>query len=281
MKKILKVIDILLETIGIHIDLRKPNSRRLKKALNLKPKLFKKTNFVYNDKKFIYQLSPMPSEEELFNFYKNKYWVDFRKERHLINTRDLFHFNLLNFYLKKYPPKKDLEKASFLNFGSGHGGISHIVHTHGMRVINIEPDPIPVIYSKFYKQFTSLEEYLKNSSEKIDIFYSSHVLEHLRDIEEFLKQLRLISHENTLFFIEVPDALSPGNGFQNNSIDIPHTLYFTKTFFESEFNEILHLSHQLFDNKMNIDINSDDDLNKPYEPKQRGVIRCISRKLKK
>tara|TARA_B100000989_G_scaffold278203_1_gene239796 strand:+ start:46843 stop:47688 length:846 start_codon:yes stop_codon:yes gene_type:complete len=281
MKKILKIIDILLETIGININLRKPNSRRLEKVLNLKPKPFKKTKFVYNNRKSIYQLSPMPSEKDLFNFYRNKYWVDFRKKRNLINTRDLFHFNLLNFYLKKYPPKSDLKKASFLNFGSGHGGISHIVYTHGMRVINIEPDPMTVKYSKFYEQFLSLEEYLKNSGDKIDIFYSSHVLEHLRDIEEFLKQLRLISHDNTLFFIEVPDALSPGNGVQNNSLDIPHTLYFTKKFFESEFNEILHISHQLFNNKMNIDINSYHDLNKPYEPKQRGVIRCISRKLKK
>ena len=76
----------------------------------------------------------------------------------------------------------------------------------------------------------------------------------------------------TLFFIEVPDGMSPMNGAQLGKVDVPHTYYFKKAFFKSIFNNIDFLASlpsgsELLDRPACGDIS--------YESTDKGIIRCV------
>ena len=47
-----------------------------------------------------------------------------------------------------------------------------------------------------------MEEFIQCESMKIDLFYSSHSLEHVADIDEFMKMLMKISHKDTYYFLK-------------------------------------------------------------------------------
>ena len=53
----------------------------------------------------------------------------------------------------------------------------------------------------------SIEEYAKKTNDKFDLIILSHVFEHLTDPFDTLNYLKKISHEDTIFYMEVPGVL--------------------------------------------------------------------------
>ena len=87
-------------------------------------------------------------------------------------------------------------------------------------------DPMP---SKDFLKDYYEETYWHNRNDKFDLIYGSHSLEHVQNIKETIKKFNEISHENTIFFFEVP------NEFNRRKISPPHTYYFTRKFFYNCF----------------------------------------------
>ncbi len=117
------------------------------------------------------------SGEKLSKYYRDTYWAIRGGKRNGVNERDVTHFQLLLDHL----PKVIRRGNTALNFGAGHGGISHLFWAAGMNVVNIEPSGLFNPYKQRFSVVDSLQD-LPDAS--VDIIYGCHSLEHVSDIEE-------------------------------------------------------------------------------------------------
>lgn len=227
-------------------------------------KIFGKSKLSYSDEGYWF-LNPMPSKLELKSYYSSVYWDSRSGKTFGVNVRDLIHYEILNYYI----PNEMSYKKTFLNFGAGHGGLSHLCWLKGMSVINVEPSLLPNLYNERWESFSSLSKVPSNSA---DIIYGSHSMEHVHNIELFKEEIHRIIKPCGYLFWEVPNADCPSDGAQNNRIDIPHTYYFQKKFFYNWLYEILlcegFQSHRLSNNIQ-------DWLN--HKDSKGGVIRVLGR----
>ncbi len=242
-------------------------------------KLFKNRFLKYSEDGY-YFVDPMPNEQELYEYYKHIYWNkrnsisnnnqmkkdhDLTRRKTAAKFRDFVH----NLILKKYIPNYLKEKKTFLNFGSGDFGLSLILWTDGLNIKNVEPSHNPKLFDNRWETFKSLEDVEDNS---VDIFYSSHSLEHVANIESFIKNARRITKSNSALFFEVPNANSPKVGAKQGKITIPHTYYFENKFFENLFDEII-LNQNFFGSELGQDIEGWED----YSDNNGDVIRAIGK----
>ena len=119
--------------------------------------------------------------------------------------------------------------SKVLNFGAGHGGISHLFWTRGMRVTNVEPSEIHHSYKERWEQFANINHV--PNAEKFDLIYGSHSLEHVADLALFYACIKRILKPGGRIFWEVPNGNNPKSGGCNGQVLIPHTYYFTQSFF--------------------------------------------------
>jgi 2-polyprenyl-3-methyl-5-hydroxy-6-metoxy-1,4-benzoquinol methylase len=170
-------------------------------------------------------LYPPITEIQLKNYYKEHYWRKFRDTDFVgVKDRDFFHFELI----KKYKLlKKD---GKILNFGSGHGGISFIFSILNNQVINFDYDKS---LKNFENYFQTIDDFTDLKDNSVDLIYASHSLEHVSNIDSTISEFKRIASKNCKVLFEVPNAEYLGNGLQNNKIDEPHTIYFTRKYFEN------------------------------------------------
>ena len=219
-----------LRNNGIHGLIRYIKLDQFENKIFAKKKL-KWNNFGY------WEVDPMPTEKELNKFYSEIYWLNnqYYKDKLLI-PRDMSHLS----FLEKVMNDKMNEDSVFMNFGAGHGGISYLIAAKNMKVINIEPS---FIFSGDFvkiKNFKYLDDFCKEELKfsKIDIFYSSHTIEHLPNPVIFFKKIYNLLNKNGIIFIEVPNCRrlaidkNYAEGGCDGKITGSHLLYFTKDFFE-------------------------------------------------
>ena len=195
-------------------------------------KIFKNRSLKDSNKGYFY-VDPMPSEAELTTYYASIYWDSRFGKNQGARLRDLVHYNLLKSQLPKF--FKDTNKF-IVNFGAGHGGISHLFWLDGFNVLNVEPSGLQDSYSSRWKTLADLSQ-IEDAS--VDLIYSSHSLEHVQNIDSFKIEMKRILSTDAYLFFEVPNAKNPLDGAMNNRIDIPHTYYFTTNFFDDWFREII------------------------------------------
>jgi predicted SAM-dependent methyltransferase len=200
-------------------------------------KKFTKLDLIYKDKGY-FIVDPMPSKEELNQFYEEVNFAKGIEKNHPVKLRDIQHYNLL---LNTFPNLNDSQK-NIVNFGAGPGGISILLNAAGHNIINVEPSKIAQYFKNNWTTVNSTDE-IKIS---IDLFYASHSLEHVTDIDVVIKDFKKLSNENTIYFFEVPNH-NPGI---KHKIDPPHTYYFSSKFFESNFNEVIHSRTYLKNGKL-------------------------------
>ena len=202
-------------------------------SVSMDQKVFSNRTLKYSDDGYFF-IDPMPSIDELNNYYSSFYWEPTKKAKKIYgaNTRDFLHYNLL----KEYALQELVKGKVFLNFGAGHGGISHLCWLDGMQVINVEPSLLPKFYEDRWDTYADISEVPDCS---IDLIYGSHSLEHVQDIEKSKREFKRVLKPNGLLFWEVPNAENEHAGSQHGRIDIPHTYYFKTDFFNKWFSEVL------------------------------------------
>lgn len=211
------------------------------KANRIAKRIFSKSSLVQSENGYFF-LDPMPTEKDLEKYYTHVYWNSREPKDKGANLRDFAHFLILKNYVPRFFNDKTL-----LNFGSGHGGLSHLAWNNGLNVINVDPSPLPDYYNKRWTTYSSINEVPDNS---IDILYGSHSLEHVQDLSKFLAEAKRVLKVENLVFFEVPNANCESNGAMRGKIDIPHTYYFTTQFFENCF-DFIHLN-EVFDKKYHL-----------------------------
>jgi hypothetical protein len=193
--------------------------RRLKARAIFKNKSIKK------DQRGFYYVDPMPSIQDLNVYYENTYWQS-RGKAEGVTKRDFDHY----MQIRSLAPGFFDKKITFLNFGAGHGGISHIFFHSGHKVINIEPSGLSIDYKdENWQTYKSIHDV----RDKVDLIYGSHSLEHVQDIAEVEKLFLRILNLNGLMFWEVPNGSVNSNGGCNGKLAVPHTYYFTAEYFNS------------------------------------------------
>lgn len=169
-------------------------------------------------------INPMPSKNDLDLYYRKFYYLEKQSNSHL-TERDIFHYQIL----LEEVPKIVNGGLVFLNFGAGVSGISELVNSFGNKVINIEPSSVLLSKNQnvtYLKDITELRE-------KIDIFYASHSLEHVTDIESLENTVNKMLRKGGVYFAEVPNANFLGNGGADGKICEPHTYYFEEKYFQN------------------------------------------------
>ena len=206
--------------------------------LNLIPEKFKgRAQAIYKTQKYkkkflelklehnemgFYSLNPMPTKDFLKRYYTETYWKNRTDKNHPIRLRDIEHYKLL----KKIYPDFDNGSKKILNFGAGHGGLSILLHAAKHEIYNFDPGGINNLFPDRWNSINDLDQTI----DKFDLIYGSHSLEHVQNIKETMKKFNEISHQNTIYFFEVPNCT-------NNLLKIqpPHTYYFSRKFFYNYF----------------------------------------------
>jgi hypothetical protein len=233
-------IGLLFDKFGFTLNAKWPVLRFHRQKLKIR--LFKKNTLTYSEGRGFWKLTDMPTQHELDMFYKEEFWNHRGNQDDTVNTRDLSHYFDLRAHASEVIDKRN---TRVLNFGAGHGGLSHILWGLGAEIVNLDPSTPPISYSERWRSFSSESDLLESigeGEEFFDIIYGSHSLEHVKDIDETLGFFAKISNSKTLFMFEVPDSLADGNGGKDGKVSPPHTYYFTFEFFESTFSEIIELT---------------------------------------
>jgi len=231
MKRIAKSFIAKAHRFGLplpsRIAQRAENFSAYQRAQEMARELFESKSLKYNEAGY-WTIDPMPSQVELDHYYSTAYWATRDDRKVLVKDRDIAHVNLLlgadrELFLSSGP-------KTAVNFGAGHGGASFLFHAQGFKVINVDPYPGDV---EFFEYRSALSEI----NEPVDLFYASHSLEHVTDIEDIVSQISRLIRPGGMIFIEVPNAnfvgaqMNPEVGSTWPRIQAPHTYYFTSKFF--------------------------------------------------
>ena len=218
--------------------------------------------------------SPVPTEEELGDFYKNRYRKQYKG---VVIPKLKHHYRYskgLVASIKSFPDYY-LQAERVLDIGCGGGEFVSMMKHLGKKVEGIEPAQG---YAKYISDTFGVNVFCGSvddfiSTYRFDLVRMNHVLEHMRDPVSKLKKVRTLLAENGKLFIEVPNFIqycetkSPGGIFHYGHIynfdaltlkavaakagfKVNHALGPTSIFFEKSWGgEDLHIN--LFENASN------------------------------
>jgi 2-polyprenyl-3-methyl-5-hydroxy-6-metoxy-1,4-benzoquinol methylase len=155
--------------------------------------------------------NPLPDSGHLEKYYSQKYfrWPK-RVERKIANLQSEWIINrLISVGINSF----DL---SYVEFGAGRGWLVDRMSKYSKSAIGFEADITSANWGKknlgveLHNSFLTLENISSLEKSGTLIFSLSHVLEHLIDPKNFLTELK--KYDDSLIFIEVPNALYEGQG---------------------------------------------------------------------
>jgi len=172
-------------------------------------------------------LHPMPSSQDLTNYYDKAFW-DNKNAKFVISAvnpneknRAYYQYEFMANYINFPQQINDV-----LEFGAGHAGISYFINNiHPKISISVvEPDDA---FCNAHSRLGVCKEVLKELSEvkqTYDLVTSSHSLEHVSNIIDTMEAMAKIVRPNGYLFLEVPNANEIYFKYYKN--DKPHTYFF-------------------------------------------------------
>ena len=162
--------------------------------------------------KFIH-INPIPTNEELENFYENDYYQKTKPNYITGNEKDIEYQNYtfdekLDFLEKKFTKKT----RRILDIGSGPGFFLRRAKKRGWKVLGIEPSPIASKYSEKQK-IPTIQKFFHDVNVKecgkFDAIHTFDVLEHVNDPISVLKKSYSLLKKGGIIIIEVPNDFNP------------------------------------------------------------------------
>lgn len=211
---------------------------------------------LYHDEKLDMLItSPQPSLENLGKYYESVDYIShtdskrslFEKAYHFVKTIALKNkLNLIN--------SLQSNKGSILDIGAGTGDFLSVAKENGWHTIGVEPsEKAKAIAKKKGVSFVSETSELDNYS--FDVISMWHVLEHVPNLENQIKELKRLLKPNGTLIIAVPnfksfDAKHYGKFWA--AYDVPiHFWHFSKTaikiLFEKEEMKLVKVLPMKFD----------------------------------
>lgn len=164
-------------------------------------------------------IEPLPSGEELQNFYSNLYYQSPQSSSYQAEYPKIeldfksFKFDIILSALKQI--NSEFEGENLLDVGAGEGFMMSCAVNQGLNVIGLDFSSYGV--EKFNPSlshqliagdvFTSLKK-LDHEKRKFEFCSATNILEHVRDPENFLELISNLLVEQGLFAVTVPNDFS-------------------------------------------------------------------------
>ncbi len=186
-----------------------------KQTLSVYDRRIKKLKTVICSNCGLIRTDPMPTEDELSDYYRLSYRFDYQlagskpPKYHLKRSKD--HAKAR--YERLAPVLKD--NAKLLDFGSGSGEFLAECKSHGHDVTGIEPG---AVYAKFATDTYGVKVHANTwnqadlGDQKFDAITSFHVFEHLRDPLAALTWLVSHLNDDGILALAVPNTVPAGPG---------------------------------------------------------------------
>jgi 2-polyprenyl-3-methyl-5-hydroxy-6-metoxy-1,4-benzoquinol methylase len=181
-------------------------------------------------------------EDMKINSKFGKLPVSLRSSMHIISEDSNRICRHLKKIIKKFFPKN--KKIKFINIGSGYGHVDLILKKNlpqmDMHLLEISGEKMETGRKTFKhdeKKFTFHlnlldKNFAKKNYAKFDIALSFHVLEHVSNIIDFIKNIFKIVKKGGIIIIEVPNEddnlLHLSDQYEKHVHVAPHISYFTK-----------------------------------------------------
>ena len=189
---------------------------------------FGKIQIVYCKECDLSFADPMPSISKLDHFYKHVYrdfgrphYKDLRNlEEELLSQKNMNYIQ----YLSSFINFSEIE--NIFDFGSGSGDIGYLLSKKfkNLKLHTIESNNFSkeILKNRNYKIYENFNEI----NIKFDLIISTHVIEHLTNLNIF-ENFKNVLKKNHYIFIEVPNNLFKVN-FHERPYDSPHLIFFSK-----------------------------------------------------
>lgn len=158
----------------------------------------------------------------------------------------------------KYMPKD--RSAQILDLGSGFGRFSYYCNYFGYKNytgVDLSKDGIVICQKLFpHYQFINddFNEYLDSTSQKFDLIFLSHVIEHIKkdSIPQFLERVKSRLCDSGIVIIATPNAAAYFGANASRYIDFTHEIGFTSESLE----ELLMAKSFKIISSNNLEVNS-------------------------
>lgn len=178
--------------------------------------------------------SPRPNDEDLGQYYKAESYVSHSDtKKGLVNT--LYHWVRSYTLIKKLQlvmHYTGLKKGRILDYGAGTGAFLNTCKANGWDAVGIEPDADArkVMAEKF--SISSYPNWQKARAQNVlndlDAITAWHVLEHVPDLKETVKELRAALKEKGKLIVAVPNPSSFDAAYYKENwaaYDVPRHLW--------------------------------------------------------
>ncbi len=166
-----------------------------------------------------YQYSPLPSEEELRNYYAEKYYQEGHGSYSVEYTdEEIEYFKLkASLIYRKASQLMDMEKTkSFIDVGCGEGWVLNEFNQRGHVVLGIDfsRHGLETFHPHLLISFEQGNIYalLKQKTEseiRFDIVLLANIVEHVVDPVKLLQKVKKIMSKEALLIIVAPNDFSP------------------------------------------------------------------------
>ena len=166
-----------------------------------------------------YQYDPKPSDDELYNYYANKYYQEGRGSYSVSYTDEEIAYFKLKAWLvyRKISQLTNIEeKARFIDVGCGEGWIMDEFKRQGISVLGLDfsSHGIEKFHSHllpFFEQgniYELLEEKVRIKL-KFDFIILANVIEHVKDPFQLLQNIKKIMNSSSILVVVAPNDFSP------------------------------------------------------------------------
>ncbi|MBX3457103.1 MAG: class I SAM-dependent methyltransferase [Candidatus Paracaedibacteraceae bacterium] len=191
-------------------------------------KVYKKQKTVHD----FYRASPLPTQEELSDYYRNKYYQESDTNYNSYDTEytseeldhKRFEAKLCIHALSKLNVKKG---STFAEFGCGEGFLLDAAHKAGYEVAGVDFSEFGISkwhpylkdYFKADDLFNHLDQ-LKRDGRKFDVCATKNVLEHVLDPEKMMAEMKSLLNPGGYVLVTVPNDFSK---LQNRLLELEMT----------------------------------------------------------
>jgi 2-polyprenyl-3-methyl-5-hydroxy-6-metoxy-1,4-benzoquinol methylase len=179
--------------------------------------------------KFVF---PIPDGDTISEYYNGMY-------AHLAqydNQKMEMAGKSMNGYLKELP-KLDIKNSKFLDLGGGLGYYSKAAQNLGFSVTLVEQDPVSYKFAQEKLEINnidkrSIEDFLNQQTNKFDIVFFRHVIEHVIEPDKMIKGVSKLLKKDGILIIETDN---------NNGVELllrPHSLLFYLNRYKKSFEKV-------------------------------------------
>lgn len=180
--------------------------------------------------------NPRPTQHTIAPYYGSEDYISHtNKTSGLVGIAYRIVRNITLRQKEKLISKHSPTQGSLLDFGCGTGFFLQYCMRKGWSTEGMEPDPKAAVAAT-KNAGTTIHQTLDEIKGSFDVITAWHVLEHVHDLSETLRQLKSLLNENGRLVIALPNVNSwDAKHYKENwaGLDVPRHLYhFTRSSFE-------------------------------------------------